>query len=222
MLFSLGSRIRKHLVDEKQDFTFYSAKEKEIKLPISDKTDLYIHIPFCKSMCPYCPYNRIKYDKKKVDPYVKALLNEIEIYGKRMGRVRIGSVYIGGGTPTNLIDELAVILKKIKGTFAVEGNISLETSVYDITEYNVKMLKKMGVEQISIGVQSFDDRFLRFLGRNYNTSDIVPAINRVKSAKFKSLNIDLMFALPGQRLSDVIGDLEKAVELGIDQITVYP
>lgn len=222
MLSILTRSIRKILIGEKQDFTFYSMKGNEIELGELNKTDLYIHIPFCKSMCPYCPYNRIRYERNKVKPYLDAILKEIVLYGEKLGKINIGSIYIGGGTPTNLIDELAIILESINEAFNVKGNISIETSVYDINETNVRKLKEMGVSQISIGVQSFDDRFLKLLGRNYKAEDIVPAIKTVKTGGFKSINIDLMFALPGQKIEDIWNDLKKAIELNIDQITAYP
>ena len=222
MLFGVAKKFRSFLIESNQDFTFFPAESDKIKLKGIDPVDLYIHIPFCKSMCPYCPYNRVRYEKNLVKPYLTAILKEIDLYKKKTGDINIGSVYIGGGTPTNLIDELGIILGKIKSEFNVTGNISLETSVYDINDSNVGKLKKMGVEQISIGVQSFDDKFLQFLGRNYKAKDIVPAIEIVKAYNFKSVNVDIMFALPGQNTDDVLSDIEGALNLGVDQITVYP
>lgn len=92
---------RRFFVGKKQKFVFLKAKD--IELFYLKKIDLYIHIPFCKNMCPYCPYNRIAYNKELVQPYLKGVLNEIDLYYKILGKIEIPSIYIGGGTPTNLM-----------------------------------------------------------------------------------------------------------------------
>ena len=89
-------------------------------------------------MCPYCPYNRILYDKKLVQPYLKAILNEIEFYYKKFGKIKISSIYIGGGTPTNLIDELVIILNFLREKFIISDNIYIETSPTDLNKNIIK------------------------------------------------------------------------------------
>lgn len=212
--------LRRYLVGKEQEFVF--KKVNEIKFSPTKRIGLYVHIPFCKSMCPYCAYNKIKYDKSLVKPYLGAVLKEIELYYEKLGKVEISSVYIGGGTPTNLIDELSVILKAIKEKFTVVGDICLETSISDINKSVIKKLKKDGITLISIGVQSFKDKHLCFLGRNYQAKDIFSAIEVAKLANFSSVNLDLMFALPAQSITDVMFDLDKAINLNINQITTYP
>jgi len=188
LIEAITGRVRRYLIGTEQEFVFKHIDS--IDLPRIDKIDLYIHIPFCKNMCPYCPYNKVKYDKKLIKPYVNAMLNEIEQYYKRLGKIEISSIYIGGGTPTNLIDELA--------------------------------LKRYGVTLLSLGVQSFNDKCLTFLGRSYEASILPKAATLALSSHFKSVNFDLMFALPGQNISDVINDLRKSFSLGVDQVTLYP
>jgi oxygen-independent coproporphyrinogen-3 oxidase len=183
---------------------------------------LYIQIPFCKDLCPYCPYNRIKYDRKTAQEYTKALLEEIDEYYKIFGKIEISSIYIGGGTPTNLIDELGLILKTIRNKFDVHGNFCIETTPSDIDEYVVNKLKAYEISQVSLGVQSFQDRFLNAIGRKYDASKLSSAIDVVLSAKFNSVNIDLMFALPGENVKDLIFDLKRAIDLRVEQITAYP
>ncbi|MBN2015347.1 radical SAM protein [Candidatus Dojkabacteria bacterium] len=219
---SLTRLIREFLIGHKQPLAFSKADKDNITLPLIKKIGIYIHIPFCKSMCPYCPYNRIRYKKELVKPYLDAILKEVDLYSEKMGRIKISSIYIGGGTPTNLIDELGIIIKRIKSRFNVTGDICIETSVSDITSSIVRKLQSYGVTLISLGVQSFKEESLKFLKRNYHVKDIPKTIGIIKSGNFKSLNIDLMFALPSQKLSDVISDLEEAVELSVDQITTYP
>lgn len=211
---------RRFFVGQKQRFTFI--KKDSIEIPALKKIDLYIHIPFCKNMCPYCPYNRIAYNKELVQPYLNGILNEIDLYHKKLGKIEIPSIYIGGGTPTNLIEELHIIIESLRENFFVSGDICIETSPADLDEEIIKKLKKMGVDSISIGVQSFNDEYLKILGRKYDSRKAEDAVRLALSADFKSVNIDLMFVLPNQDSKNVLADLDKAVSLKVDQITTYP
>lgn len=221
MIVDLVTRsIRTILVGKEQKFVL--TKAKDIVIPPLASIDFYIHIPFCRNMCPYCPYNRIKYDRNLVGPYTRAVLNEIEQYHSRLGNIKISSVYIGGGTPTTITDELGVIIKSLKEKFTVTGDICIETSPSDLDEAIVRKLKGFGVDLISIGVQSFNDKFLEILGRNYNAAKARSVVNLALSSNFKSVNIDLMFALPGQTVEDMLYDLNESVNLKTDQVTTYP
>jgi len=221
MLTEIATRaIRRYLVGPEQEFVFRAPDK--IRLPQVEKVGLYLHIPFCKNMCPYCPYNKIKYEKRLVSPYLKAVLQEIEKYYSFLGKIKIVSIYIGGGTPTNLIDELGIILEKIKERFVVTGDICIETTPNEINKEAVKNLERYGVNLVSLGVQSFNDKYLELIGRNYKAKILGPAIDLVLSSNFKSVNLDFMFALPNQRVGEVIEDVKKAVSSGADQITFYP
>lgn len=212
--------IRRRLVGPGQDFSFQAARNMDPE-PVK-KTGLYIHIPFCKNLCPYCPYNKISYDQKLSGPYVQALLEEVEQYSKRMGRMEISSIYIGGGTPTNLTDELGIVLKRIRERFHVNGEICIETNPEDLDQEKIDQLLQYGVSLISLGGQSFDHRHLKLLGRNYKALELDRVLEQVLDAGFKSVNLDLMFALPGQTTGDVVRDLKKALGSGVDQVTTYP
>jgi len=219
---TVTNMLRNYFVGKDQKFIFEKVDIESFELPNIQETNLYIHIPFCKSMCPYCPYNRVLYQEEMIGPYITALLKEIEIYAQKLGRVTISSVYIGGGTPTNAIDELEDVIDKIKTCFNVVGDIAIETTIADINEYNVQKLKSYGINMISIGVQSFDEKYLELLGRNYTSEMIKPALKLLKEANFDTVNIDLMFAFPGQSEKEIMDDLKKANEYGIEQITAYP
>ncbi len=221
MIVDLATRAtRRFLVGNNQEFVF--AENNSVSLPPIDRVGLYIHIPFCRNMCPYCPYNRVQYDKNLVGPYTRALLSEIEQYYSALGRVEIPSIYIGGGTPTNLVDELGIILKSIEEKFTVTGDICMETSPSDLNSEVVRKLKDFGVDLISIGVQSFSDKFLKSLGRDYNSTDVKSVVNLVLASSFRSVNIDLMFALPGQDIEDVVDDLRETIKIKANQVTTYP
>lgn len=221
MVIDLITRaIRRIAIGKEQEFVF--KKRENIAIPPLSKIDLYLHIPFCQSLCPYCPYNRIKYDKNLVGPYTKAVLKEIEQYYLRLGKIEVSSIYIGGGTPTTLIDELGVIIESIRNKFNITGDICIETSPGDLTEDIVRKLRSFGVDLISLGVQSFNDECLKALGRNYDAAKAHSAVNLALSSGFKSVNIDLMFTLPGQSIDNVLDDLKEVVRIGVNQVTIYP
>jgi oxygen-independent coproporphyrinogen-3 oxidase len=216
----LTKNIRKFLAGKEQKFVF--VKPRKLIIPKLKEIDLYIHIPFCKSLCPYCPYNKVKYDEKLVRPFLDAILKEINLYYEKLGRIKISSIYIGGGTPTNLLNELGVILEEINKKFIVVGNICIETSPADINDEVAIKLREYGVDLVSLGVQSFQDKFLKLLGRNYQSKDIKPAINILKKYNFKSINIDLMFVLPSQTHEDIIFELKEILNMDVNQVTLYP
>ena len=216
----LLEKIRHYYIGNEQQFIFKEVHS--VKLPKIKEIDFYVHIPFCKNMCPYCPYNKIKYDKKLVKPFLDSILKEIEQYSTVLGKINVPSIYIGGGTPTNIIDELGIIINHIKDNFRVAGDIAIETNPNDVNETVAKNLKEYDVSLISLGVQSFDDKYLRLIGRNYKAEILKPVIDLLLKNDFKTLNVDLMFALPGQSNKDVLSDIKKAMDLGANQITTYP
>ena len=212
--------IRRVLVGREQEFAF--TRTQDIYIPVLSQVGLYVHIPFCRSKCPYCPYYRVDYDENLAGPYTEAVLAEIEEYFSRLGRAEVTSLYIGGGTPTTLIDRLGVIIASIEQKSVISGDICVETSPADLNDGVVRKLQESGVNLLSIGVQSFDNRFLGLLGRNYDADQARAAAMAALSAGFRSVNMDLMFALPGQTTADVLNDLREALRLGANQVTAYP
>ena len=216
----LRRAIRDFLIREPRRFVFEPPRS--LELPQVSSADLYIHIPFCKSLCPYCPYNRVLYDAALVPPYVEAMHTEIDRYFGLFGAIEVDSIYIGGGTPTTILDELGPILDHIRKRFRHQGIIAVETTPDDLDAENLRKLRALGVNLLSIGVQSFDDRYLRLIGRKYPASILRPVISSALSAGFDSVNLDLMFALPGQTTDEALADLDTALDLGAEQVTVYP
>ncbi len=186
-----------------------------------DTVGIYIHVPFCNSLCPYCPYDRVLYNSELMARYVNALKREILLKSSLMKNVRISSVYIGGGTPTTAMKYFPDVMKMFKKHFDLSGGIFIETNPQDITPEKLQSLKKMGVSMISIGVQSFQDKYLRLIGRNYDRAIAKRAV-KIARNYFDNINIDLMFALPNQTLTDFYSDLKEASALGVNQITAYP
>jgi oxygen-independent coproporphyrinogen-3 oxidase len=186
------------------------------------ETSVYVHIPFCLSLCPYCPYNRIPYEKDASNRYMKALKKEIESYSERFGSKKISSVYFGGGTPLLAGKNIYEIVKTLKERFDITGDFCIEANPNDITDESIALLKESGFSSISIGAQSFDDNLLKSIGRKYTAKEAEKAIDKVMKAGFDSVNIDILFALPQETKSQLKYDIEKALSLGTSQITTYP
>lgn len=213
---------RRLLVGKRQDFSFRAFHEEKFILPKLEKVDLYVHIPFCHSLCPYCPYNRMQYKEDLANHYLQALLGEIDLYYEKLGKINVSSLYFGGGTPTTMGCLLEIITRHVRKRFFFEGKIALETSISEINEQTIEYLKSVGVNLLSVGVQSFQDKYLKMLKRNYKSEDIYSALNLLKEARFESVNLDLIFSYPGETKEELLYDLGEAIKSGADQYTIYP
>ena len=184
---------------------------------------LYIHIPFCSRKCPYCDFYSIKYTKKRVDQYWAALFMELEEISQKVDNKLLQSIYIGGGTPS-LIDPflLAELIKKIKKSFILSqsAEITIEVNPTSITEEKLIKLKRAGINRLSVGIQSFNDDFLKLLGRESSSQrnkEVLKLINK----HFQNYSADLIFALPGQKLADFKNDLEQMLKFKPPHISLY-
>jgi oxygen-independent coproporphyrinogen-3 oxidase len=187
-----------------------------------DRTSLYLHVPFCRHACPYCPYTKVRYDETLVDGFTKAALAEVEWWAEATGGCEITSVYVGGGTPTLALESVARVVDRVRSRFRVTGDIAVETNPADVDDTAVSRLKDLGAALVSLGVQSFHEAHLKTIGRGYGPKTAEVALGRLASAGFASINADLMFALPGQSAADLVADLDRAAELGATQVTAYP
>jgi len=190
--------------------------------PRLERTSLYLHVPFCRNCCPYCPYTRIPYNPALVEPYTRAAIAEVDWWADTIGPAEIKSVYIGGGTPTLALGGIARVLRRVRERFRLAGDICIETNPADVDNEIVQELHDAGVALVSLGVQSFHPRHLAVLGRSYSPPVAEHALALLAESGFASINVDLMFALPGQTVSDVTADLARAAQLGADQLTTYP
>ena len=182
---------------------------------------LYIHIPFCKSRCVYCGFYSTTYETLK-DKYVEALKCELSFTANanNIPQYPYSTLYIGGGTPSQLsIAQLATLLEDIKTLPDVERTI--ECNPDDITSDFAQGLKQLGFNRVSLGVQSFNDKQLKFLRRRHNAVKVREAINMLKSAGFQNISIDLMYGLPSQTLTDWESDIDEALALDVQHISCY-
>ncbi|MFC1698758.1 coproporphyrinogen-III oxidase family protein [Candidatus Omnitrophota bacterium] len=214
--------VRNMLSDQRDDYVFYASDDKALFVDPKKEFGLYIHIPFCKSMCPYCPYNKVFYKKELATQFKDAIVNEIKRYNAKLGQRQFYSLYVGGGTPTLLIDELKDIVNELKRLFILDGPLAVETVPSDITDNKVRKLKEIGFDYISLGVQSFNDKYLSLIGRNHNADETKKAIELISQHRFKLFNIDLIFAFPEQNLKELQSDLIECLSFNPDQITCYP
>ena len=205
-----------------RDSRFIFRKSTGLCVPPLRRSGIYVHVPFCQQLCPYCPYNRIPYDRDAAAAYLKSVLIEIRHYAKQLPGLEVESVYFGGGTPTVLGAGLCDIIGAILTEFRVTGPLCIETNPADLTEEKVAMLREAGVNAVSLGVQSFNEKLRDTIGRRCETKKIHDALAWLEKACFDAVNIDLMFALPSQSMLDLKEDVALAASTFADQITAYP
>ena len=180
---------------------------------------LYLHIPFCQSICTYCDFCKMYYDEMQANKYLNALKKEIDNYYQND---LLKTIYIGGGTPSCLkIKQLERLLSLIdKLNLDMEYEFTFECNIEHISKTLLEILKKHRVNRLSIGIETFNDEILKLLGRNYS-SDIIN--KRIELAKkyFSNINIDLIYGINGQTLDDLKDELNKFLDLDIPHISIY-
>lgn len=182
---------------------------------------LYLHIPFCEKLCPYCSFNRIVFNESLCRDYYRALRRELLLYKKR--GYDFQGIYVGGGTPTVLIDELEETLALSRESFGIR-EVSVETNPNHLTDANIAALKRVGVNRFSIGIQSFDNGLLKAMDRydKYGSGEAIRDRLKQVLGQFDTLNADMIFNFPSQSMDILNRDLDVLLEIGMDQITYYP
>lgn len=189
--------------------------------PAGGGCHLYVHIPFCEVLCPFCSFHRVQHCPAQAQPYFKALREEITLY-HRAGH-RFEGAYFGGGTPTIEPAELVQTIRLVRTLFPVR-EVSVETNPKDLTPEVLQALQDCGVTRLSVGVQSFDDTLLREMGRHekYGGGAEIFAHIRRAARRFPTVNVDLIFNQPHQTLASLRHDLDLARASGANQISCYP
>ena len=190
-----------------------------------EELSLYIHIPFCVRKCGYCDFLSAPADEKARDRYVQALLMEIERYrGTETADRKIKTLYIGGGTPSTLsVKQLECIMQKIKCTFNFRGDMetSMEMNPGTASKEKCRALYQMGINRLSIGLQSTNDKELKTLGRIHSYEDFLNTYTWCREAGFQNINVDLMAALPYQTVESYTTGLRKIIRLAPEHISAY-
>lgn len=182
---------------------------------------IYIHVPFCEELCPYCSFNRVPFENDLARRYFDALRREIAMYAD-LGFDFV-SAYVGGGTPTVLPQEMCEVLHDLKSRFTMK-EISLETNPNHLTDDIMKSLRDAGVNRLSVGVQSFDDSLLKQMERyhKYGSGEEIARRIKIYTGTFDTLNVDMIFNFPTQTQAMLERDLEILTGIPADQVTFYP
>lgn len=184
-------------------------------------TGLYIHVPFCEKRCVYCSFYSTVHGKEERDAFVRTLAKELAF---RHNDAPISTLYFGGGTPSQLDDEeMEAVFSAIHRhcVLSPHAEITFEANPDDISQQKVVHLRQLGVNRISLGVQSFDDRRLSFLNRRHTAQQALDAIDILRTKGIENISIDLIFGLPGQQLADWNKELAQAFELPITHLSAY-
>ena len=183
-------------------------------------TSAYVHIPFCTQICYYCDFSKVFIKNQPVDSYLEHLLEEFRSYDIQ----KLRTLYIGGGTPTALsAPQLEVLLNGLTKNLdlSVLEELTIEANPGDLNADKIAVLKNSAVNRVSLGVQTFDDKMLKKIGRSHLEKDIYENIDRLKLAGFDNISIDLIYALPGQTMEQVKENVAKAIGLDIPHMSLY-
>ena len=189
------------------------------------KLGLYLHFPFCVSKCPYCDFNSYQLkEENQITSYISAIYKEITAYSQKLKKSNIRTIYLGGGTPTILSGvQIYSILEFCKSKFTIDkdAEITIEANPGTLDGKKLKLLIESGINRLSLGAQSFNNLFLKKLGRIHNTQDIIDSYYLAREAGFNNINVDIMFALPDQTTEDLQVTLKKAISLKPDHLSLY-
>lgn len=212
---------RMWLTRSTKPFTFKNEYDKQLPYADCDHLGLYVHIPFCQSICNFCPYCKVKYEKELCDRYVDALLREIHLVGSQhTGKKEATSLYFGGGTPALAVNRLKEIIDAVQEHFVITEGIGVELHPDNISPSVLRALKAAGVTKISIGIQSFQKKFQNVLGRT--NVDITAIRKSLSEIPFETVSMDFIFALPTQTFEDLKADIDAAFQNGANHIAIYP
>ena len=212
---------RMWLTRSRKPFTFTNEYDTFLPYADCDGLGLYVHIPFCRKICTFCPYCKTVYDVEKCDRYIDALLEEIRMVGAQYPeKKRVTSLYFGGGTPALAADRIQEIVDTIQEYFIITEGIGLELHPENVTASTLQKLKDAGVTKISIGIQSFQEKFQGILGRA--SVDISAMKKALSAVPFETVSMDFIFALPEQTDADLKEDIALAFQNGANHIAIYP
>ena len=202
-------------------FTFKNEYDQILPFAESENLGLYVHIPFCKSICNFCPYCKVRYSAELCDRYIDSLIQEIHLVGSQNAeRKNVTSLYFGGGTPALAAHRIKEIVDALNDHFIITEGIGLELHPDNVNIEVLQALKNAGVTKISIGIQSFCDKYQKILGRK--EIDTTAMMSALAAVPFETVSMDFIFALPGQTYDDLKSDIDKAFSLGANHIAIYP
>ena len=185
---------------------------------------LYVHVPFCATKCPYCDFNTYQGIESLLEPYLEALTAELQLWGQVLSDPRVNTVFLGGGTPSYLPDHhLPKIFQVIDSSFQLheDAEITVEANPDDLNSSKCAEWLRLGVNRLSVGIQSMDDGLLKLLGRRHDSAQAVGAVKAAQDGGFTNINLDLMYGLPGQSMAQWQDTLQRVMSLGPKHLSLY-
>ncbi|HOW25012.1 MAG TPA: radical SAM protein [Bacteroidales bacterium] len=222
----LRNKISRHFSGQKEivfDNSIPSRESLAQKFEDIPELGIYLHVPFCNQICPYCPYNKEIYEPTACQSYKKAVLKEIDSYVPIVSGKPVTSFYIGGGTPTTMLGKgLEEIINHIYNHFNMKCYVHMESHPNHLTPENLDAIEAMGVKYLSMGVEALQDRHLRSIERPYTVAEVKKSVEKAVGRSFECVNMDYMFDLPGQTAEEVEQAAHDMVKLGVHQVATYP
>jgi len=204
------------------------ASDLDLYSDVTGRNTLYVHIPFCTSICTYCSYERSASSEKdeRVTTYPLLIEREASLLTSRLGieKIPVESIYIGGGTPTLLSNlDLEQVLQTVQRYFKLErdGEYTLEGSPETIKKDQIILARELGINRVSIGAESFNDDILKKIGRQHDSDGISDAVNKIRCGGIENIDIDLIRGLPGYNSTMVLEDLQGIANLGVPSVSSY-
>jgi len=196
----------------------------DLKLEQIKTLALYIHIPFCATKCVYCDFNTYSGIERLIDSYINALNIEIRLWGTKLHRPQLSTIFFGGGTPSYLnLGQITELIKSISQAFRIESTMetTLEANPEDVSTEKLDEYQRAGINRLSIGVQTLDDRLLKILGRRHDAKSALNAIEKTLNFGFANASMDLMYGLPTQSLQDWEETLDTTLSLELPHLSIY-
>lgn len=222
----IRNRISRKLTGERE-IAFTNQLPSEAKLSANfaalASIGLYLHIPFCNRICPYCPYNKELFSEEACRAYTSTIKQEIDAYSALLDGKEVSSFYIGGGTPTSMLGiGLEDIIEHAYKRFNMHCGAHMESHPNHLTKENLRTVKSLGTRYLSVGVEALQDHHLKAIERPYTVSEVKTSVGRAMEMDFECVNIDYIFDLPGQTEKEVEEAGKEMVKLGMEQAATYP
>lgn len=189
---------------------------------VPEEVGVYVHIPFCRSVCPFCPYNKVLYEPRLAARYSRCLEREVRRLVSGLGGAKVSSIYFGGGTPLTLSESVLSVVELLRPHLVPKAQVAVEAHPHDINPDTVTRLADAGVNMISLGVESLDDGVLRILGRNHSRRDALTALGALLDSGRVSVSCDIITGIPGQSAESSVTDMRLLITRGVDQVAAYP
>ncbi|MCZ2483867.1 radical SAM family heme chaperone HemW [Aquirufa nivalisilvae] len=184
---------------------------------------LYLHIPFCRQACHYCDFHFSTVLSQR-EVMVNAMAQELEIRKDYLSNKQIDTIYLGGGTPSLLSEfQLNQLFDKINQLYSINpsAEITLEANPEDLSKEFIQQVKKIGINRLSVGIQTFNDSSLKHLHRNHSSQQSIEAIKKAQDLGLENISIDVIYGLKDHNLSDTAFDIQQAISLNVDHISAY-